>query len=103
MSSQVVIEIVGAPIACSEGIRDTWRDVAGWAANQIKARYGDVVVVRYFDLFDPDCPALPTGAQLPLVLIRGEVFSSGDKIRMPALVKHLDAMGVHSLETGERS
>jgi len=50
--------------------------------------------VQYFDLFDPDCPALPDGAQLPLLLLNGEVFSSGGKIVTPAIRKHLEALGV---------
>ncbi len=101
MSEPLVVEIIGVPIACSDGVRDTWRDVAAWAARYLKDHYGEAVAVRYLDLFDPDCPSLPAGAQLPLVLIRGEVFSSGDKIRIPALVSHLDAIGLQPLEDGE--
>jgi hypothetical protein len=88
------VHIIGAPVACAEGLKDTWRDVTKYAADQLRARFGDAVRVHYFDLFDPDCPALPDGAQLPLVLLNGEVFSSGGKISVPALRKHLETSGV---------
>lgn len=95
MSEGVIgIQIIGAPIACAEGVKDTWREVAKQAADQLIARFGDRVRVRYFDLFDPDGPALPDGAQLPLVLIEGEVLSSGGKISVPAIRKRIEALGV---------
>jgi len=90
----VVVQIVGAPIACAEGVKDTWREVAAYTATQLAPRFGESVRVEYFDLFDPACPALPAPAQLPLVLIAGEVLSSGDKISVPAIRKKLEAIGV---------
>ncbi len=89
-----VVHIIGAPVACAEGIKDTWRDVAKHAAEQLIARFGDRVHVQYFDLFDPECPVLPAGAQLPLVMIDGEVLSSGSKISVPAIRKRIEALGV---------
>jgi hypothetical protein len=88
------VYIIGAPVACAEGVKDTWRDVAKHAADQLIARFGDSVRVQYFDLFDPDCPVLPDGAQLPLVIIEGEVLSSGGKISVPAIRKHIETLGV---------
>ncbi len=89
-----LVQMIGAPVACGEGVKDTWRDVAKHAADQLRARFGDSVQVQYFDLFDPTCPALPAGAQLPLVLIEGEVLSSGGKISVPAIRKRVEALGV---------
>ncbi|CAG0937581.1 hypothetical protein TFLX_06522 [Thermoflexales bacterium] len=89
-----VVHIIGAPVACAEGIKDTWRDVAKHTADQLSARFGDRVCVRYFDLFDSDCPPLPDDAQLPLVLIEGEVLSSGGKISVPAIRKRIEALGI---------
>lgn len=89
-----VVEIVGAPMACAEGVKDTWREVAKHASDQLTARFGDAVRVQYFDLFDPDCPALPDSAQLPLVMIAGEVLSSGGKSSVPAIRKRLEALGL---------
>ena len=94
MTSPVIVRIVGAQIACEEGIKDTWREVAAWAADQLKARFGDAVEVRYFDLFDADCPALPDGAQLPLVLVEDEVLSSGGKISVPAIRRKVESIMV---------
>ena len=90
----IVVQIIGAPLACADGVKDTWREVARHTADQLIARFGDRVRVQYFDLFDADCPALPDGAQLPLVLIAGEVLSSGGKISTPAIRKRVEALGV---------
>ncbi len=86
-----LVQIIGAPVACAEGVKDTWRGMAKHAADQLMARFGDTVRVQYFDLFDPDCPALPDNAQLPLVMIDGEVLSSGGKISVPTIRKQLEA------------
>jgi hypothetical protein len=85
MMDKILIQIIGAPIACSDGVKDTWRDVAKWAIGQLKGHFGEVVDARYFDLFDADCPLMPNDAQLPLVLVNHEVLSSGGKISVPAI------------------
>ena len=92
MSSPIIVRIVGAPIACKEGVKDSWREVAAWAAGQLKARFGEAVRVRYFDLFDAACPPMPTRAQLPLVMVEGEVVSSGEKISVPALRRKIESI-----------
>ncbi len=94
--TRAVVQIIGAPVACAEGVKETWRDVAKHTADQLSSRFGDQVIVRYFDLFEPDCPALPDGAQLPLVLLNGEILSSGDKISVPAIRKRIEALGISS-------
>ncbi len=83
-------------MACAEGVKETWRDVAKHAADQLIARFGDQVIVCYFDLFEPDCPPLPDGAQLPLVLLNGEMLSSGGKISVPVIRKRIEALGVEA-------
>jgi hypothetical protein len=95
MAAPVVVRIVGAPVACTDGVKDVWRDVAAWAAGQLTARFSGSVRVDYFDLFDPACPPLPSGAQLPLVLVNGEVLSGGGKISVPAIRRRLEALGLH--------
>ena len=47
-------------------------------------------MVRYYDLFDADCPSMPAGAQLPLVLVNSEVLSSGGKIAIPAIRRKIE-------------
>jgi hypothetical protein len=94
----IAVEKVGTPIACSEGVRNSWREVAAWVAGQLGNRYGDAVSVRYYDLFDADCPPLPPDAQLPLVLIQGEVLSSGGKISVPLIKARLSALGPVALD-----
>ena len=94
---EVVVHVTGTPVACSEGMKDTWRDVASWTAGQLAARFGNAVRLEYHDLFDPDCPPLPPDAQLPLVTINGQVLTSGGKISMPAIRKRLEELGVCSL------
>jgi hypothetical protein len=90
MSNTVLVQIVGALIACAEGTKDTWREVSAWAAGQLHARFGDEVHVKYYDLFDVDCPPMPANAQLPLVLVDGEVVSSGGKISISLLRKKVE-------------
>ena len=92
MSAPVLIQIIGAPIACADGVKDSWRETARWAAGQLKARFGDAVDTRYFDLFDADCPSLPANAQLPLVLVNGEVTINGGKVAMTAIRRKVEAL-----------
>lgn len=86
----ILVQIIGAPIACADGVKDTWRDVAKWAAGQLKAKFGDDVEVKYYDLFDADCPSMPAGAQLPLVLVNGEVTVNGGKIAIPVIRRKIE-------------
>ena len=96
MSKSVLVQIIGAKIACAEGVKDSWREVAGWVAGQLRIHFGDEVSVQYFDLLDSICPPLPPDAQLPLVLVNGEVLSSGGKISVPMIRKHLDLLRLES-------
>ncbi len=92
MSVPVLVQIIGAPIACSDGLKDSWREVARWTAGQLKTFFGEEVSVQYYDLFDADCPTIPAGAQLPLVLVNGEMLSNGGKISVPLIRKRVDAL-----------
>ena len=92
MSKPVLVQIVGAPVACAGGMKDSWREVSNWVAGQIRVRFGDRVQVNYYNLFDVDCPPMPAEAQLGLVLIEGEVVSSGGKISVSLLRKKLEAL-----------
>ena len=92
MSNSILVQIVGAPVACAEGTKDSWHEVSNWVAGQLWVRFGDSVQVKYCNLFDIDCPPMPTEAQLPLVLIEGEVVSSGGKISMSLLRKKLETL-----------
>lgn len=92
MSKPVLVQIVGAPIACEEGVKDSWREVSVWAAGQLKRQFGDNVQVKYYDLFDADCPPIPTGSQLPFVLVDNEAVISGGKISIPILRSKINAM-----------
>jgi disulfide oxidoreductase YuzD len=85
MTKVISVQIVGAPIACESGVKDSWRDTARWVEGQLKARFGDAVEIHYYDLFDADCPVMPESAQLPLVLVDGGVVSSGGKISIPIM------------------
>jgi len=89
-----IIQIIGAPVACIEGVKETWREMAGWTAGQLHNRFGPAVQVHYFDLFDPDCPPLPLDSQLPLVLINGQMVPSNGKISLPAIRRHLASLGL---------
>ncbi len=86
------VDIIGAPVACKEGVKDTWREVAEWTAGQLKARYGDEVKVQYYDLFNPQCPAIPAEGQLPVVIVDGRVISCGGKISIPLIRKTIEGL-----------
>lgn len=88
----VIVQIIGTPIAYKEGVKDSWRDVAKWAIGQLKGHFGEAVDACYFDLFDADCPRMPTGAQLPLVMVAGEVVSSGGKISVPVIRRKIESI-----------
>ena len=92
MSEPILVQIIGAPIACKEGVKDTWREIAEWASGQLHQRFGEGVQVQYFELFDPACPPMPSEAQLPLVLVNGEVLSSGGKISVPMIRVKIEAI-----------
>lgn len=66
----VFVQIIGAPIACKDGVKDTWREVAIWAENQLKRHFGTAVQVKYYDLFDSECPKMLGDARLPLVFVK---------------------------------
>ncbi|MCJ7625011.1 MAG: hypothetical protein MUO76_16040 [Anaerolineaceae bacterium] len=91
MSAPNCVEIIGTPVACEAGVKDTWCDVAAWAARQLRAHFGEAVQVRYYELFDKDCPPLPSEAKLPLVMVNRHVLSSGGKISVSVIRKHLEA------------
>jgi hypothetical protein len=88
----VIVQIIGAPIACKDGVKDSWRDIAKWAIGQLKGHFGEAVDAHYFDLFDADCPPMPNEAQLPLVLINGEILSSGGKISAPVIRRKVESI-----------
>jgi len=89
-SPGIQIQIIASPIACAQGIRDDWRHVSQWLASKLDAIYGERVIVKYFDMFDQDCPALPADAKLPLVKINDQVISMGGKISIPKIRQHIE-------------
>ena len=94
MSDKIQVSIIGAPVACKEGVKESWRSVAEWAARQLRVHYGDGVLVQYFDLFDPNCPAFPPESQLPVVLVNEKLVSSGGKISIPVIRQKIEEMGL---------
>lgn len=92
MEGVIVVKIIGAPVACAEGVKETWREVALWAAGQLQNRFGNRVEVQYFDLFHPQCPPLPSASQLPVVMVGDCVISSGGKISVPLIRKKVEEL-----------
>lgn len=92
MVKAVEVVIVGAPVACGAEVEDTWRDLSAWVGGQLQHTYGDAVRVVYFDLFEPGCPPLPPdAAELPLVLVDGNVLTSGGKLSVPLIRRAVEA------------
>ena len=90
----VTVEIVGVPVACGGGVKDSWREIASWVARELERAFGGAVRVQYHDLFESGCPALPADAKLPVVLIDGEPITVGEKISIPTIRKALVNRGV---------
>lgn len=94
MNKIILVKIIGTLVACKDGLKESWRGVADWAAGQLKVRYGDLVSVHYYDLFDSDCPAIiPTDSQMPLVFVNEMLVSSGGKISIPLIRKKIEELG----------
>ena len=87
------VEIVGAPVSCGADVKDTWRELSGWIAGQLRRRYGDAVQVEYHDLFDVGGPTIPAEVSLPMILINGEVLTNGGKISLPLIRRAIEALG----------
>jgi len=94
-----IVYIIGAPVACAQGIKESWREVAAWTEAQLAQRFGSAVQVQYFDLFDPDCPPMPENAQLPLVIVNDQVVSMGGKVSIPAIRKKLEELGLQRIRS----
>jgi hypothetical protein len=92
MNNPIEVKIIGSPVACAEGVKELWRDVATWAGGQLEVKFGSKVTTRYFDLFDPECPTIPPGSQLPIVMVNEKVLSSGGKISIPLIRKEIEAL-----------
>ena len=92
MNETTIVQIIGTPVACPEGVKDSWRDVANWANHKLTERFGSAVQVEYYDLFDPACPKFPEYAKIPVVLINGLVFSNGGKISVTAIRKYIESV-----------
>lgn len=92
MTRPILVKIIGAPVACKDGIKETWREVVEWAAGQLRSRYGETMRVQYYDLFDPDCPTLPPDSQLPVVFVDEVLVSSGGKISIPLIRKKIEEL-----------
>lgn len=92
MNKPVLVQIVGTRIACEEGVKDSWREVSAWAARQLKTCFGDAVRVKYYDLFDVDCPPMPPESKLPLVLVDSEAVINGGKVSIPMIRNKINAI-----------
>ncbi|OJX47141.1 MAG: hypothetical protein BGO78_16820 [Chloroflexi bacterium 44-23] len=89
------INIIGSKVACKEGLKDSWREVAIWTADRLHTIYGDKVSVHYFDMFDLDCPSLPKNAKLPVVFVNEHLISIGGKISTPLIREELEELGIY--------
>lgn len=92
MKPPIQVVMVGAPVACADGVKETWRDVAEWTQGQLSARFGAQVSFTYHDLFDPACPPMPADARLPYILIAGEAVINGGKVSVPLIRRKIEAL-----------
>lgn len=97
MNATIRIHMIASQVACAEGTKDAWRELSDWAKGQLIAQFGPAIDFKYFDLFDPDCPELPEGAQLPLILVEDEPVINGGKVSIPVLRKKIEAKLAQSI------
>jgi disulfide oxidoreductase YuzD len=92
MKTPITVQMIGAPVACAEGIKETWREVAEWAQAQLTARFGEQISFTYYDLFDSACPPMLGDTQLPYILVAGEAVINGGKVSVPLLRRKIEAL-----------
>lgn len=90
--STIHVEVVGSQIACSQGLRDDWRELTEWIGSKLDVLYEGRVTTSYFDLFDENRLLLPVDAKLPVVMVNHEVISMGGKISMGLIRKKIDVL-----------
>lgn len=73
----VLVQIIGMPVACMEGVSDPWRSRAVWLAMRLQARFGDAVRLEYHGFYDADCPPQPVGTAFPLVRVGDTIVQAG--------------------------
>lgn len=100
----VRVRIVGVLGACAKGISEPWREIAQWAAKQLAARFGDQVVVEYYDLFSAEMDRFPAALALvqqsdlgmPLVFVGDRLLSAGGKVSVPAIRQAIASLGLQA-------
>lgn len=58
MTEEILVQIVGAPVACADGVVDAWRKTTTYVADKLNARFGAAVRVSistYSILFARRC------------------------------------------------
>jgi len=92
----VFVRIIGVPSTCPDGIREPWRAVARLVANQLTARFGDQVIIKYHDLFSTEglSWAERVDGNAPLVFVGDELLLAGDKVSVPVIRQRLESMGL---------
>ena len=85
------VQALVAVVAVSGGScagKPTWETATGLLRSQLQRRFGEAVSVEYIELFSPRSLELPEVLQgigdetlrLPVVLVNGEVLTSGTKL-----------------------
>ena len=88
------IEVVAVSAGACAG-KPTWETATGLLRRQLQRRFGEGVSVEYIELFSPRSLELPEILQgigdeslrLPVVLVNGEVHSSGTKLNEGAIAR----------------
>ncbi len=75
--------------------KPTWESATDLLRRQLQRRFGEAVSVEYIELFSPRALELPEVLQgigdeslrLPVVIVNGEVLSSGTKLNEGAIAR----------------
>ena len=95
------MKIFGAPVAgCKPG--KTWKDAANLAKKWLTLKFGEQVKVEYIEFLPPKWKDFPQivelinkkQAKIPIITVKDEVISTGGKINISQIEKHLLNIGV---------
>jgi len=98
------VKIFGAPVTgCKPG--KTWKDAANFAKNWLTSRFGGQVEVEYIEFLPPKWRDFPQivelinkkQAKIPIITVKDEVISTGGKINISQIEKHLLNIGVRKI------
>lgn len=98
MPDPIQVRVAVLAVSCGSCAgKPTWESAAAVLRCQLQRRFGESVTVEYIELFSPRSLELPRILQgigdeslrLPVVLVNGEVLTSGTKLNEAAVARRI--------------